>query len=343
MPAKLLAIMFKYLGDVVVATPTLRALHAKYPDWELHALVPEEAAPLLEGLPWMTRVWAFPRRRRSANLGASLPLLRELRAQQFELSIDFFGNDRGALTSRLIGARRRLGSVPERGAYMRSRCYTDPVEAFDTTRHESIRTWAVTAPLGVPFPEDMTMGIAPRPAHAEAAARALDADRVLCYVSASQPKRQWPLEHWAAFAQFARAGGVEIVFTSGNTPRERETLERLVERIPHAVVLPPPEPLDFMLAVLARARAFVTSDAGPLHFAAALGVPTLGLFGPTAATRWAPLGAKHRALQGGLCPCSGHDAACSAVRPCMGQIAPQDAWRACVGMLGIDAGVDAAA
>lgn len=333
MRPKLLAIMFKYLGDVVVATPTLRALRRAHPQRELHVLVPEEAAPLLQALPWIDRVWAFPRRRGRANLGASMPLLRQLRDQRFEVSIDFFGNDRGALLSRLVGAKRRLGVVPERGAYLRSRCYTDPVEAFDTTRHESIRTWAVTVPLAVPFPEDMRMEIASRPALAEAAARVLPEGRVLCYVCASQPKREWPLANWIEFAELASAHGAQIAFTAGITQREKEVLAALAERHPDAVVLPPPEPLEFMLAVLARAQVFVAGDSGPLHFAAALGVPTLGLFGPTAATRWAPLGDRHRHIQGGLCPCSGHDAACSAAQPCMQQISPRAVWDVCSPML----------
>lgn len=333
MRPKLLAIMFKYLGDVVVATPTLRALRRADPERELHVLVPAEAAPLLAGLPWIDRVWAFPRSRGRANLRASLPLIRQLRAQRFEISIDFFGNDRGALLSRLIGAKRRLGAVPERGFLLRSRCYTDPVEGFDTTRHESIRTWAVTSPLALPFPDDMSVEIAPRPEHAEAATRALAGSDVLCYVCASQPKREWPLEHWLHFAELAHAQGVKLAFTAGIAPREQRVLAALAERCAQAFILPPPEPLELMLAVLSQARVFVTGDTGPLHFAAALGVPTLSLFGPTAATRWAPLGDGHRSMQGGLCPCSGHDAVCSAAKPCMQQISPRAVWEQCVQML----------
>lgn len=333
MRPKILAIMFKYLGDIVVATPTLRALRRAHPDGELHVLVPEEGAPLLQGVPFVDRVWPFPRRRGRANLNASLPVIRALRAERFDVSVDFFGNDRGALLSRLIGAQRRLGAVHEGGGRLRARCYTDPVEGFDTTRHEAIRTWAVTAPLGLPFPEDMSVETARHPQQAQAAERALPAGRVLCYVSASQPKRQWPVGHWAAWAALARAGGHEPVFTAGIAPREQAVLEELAGLDPQAIILAPPEPLEFMLAVLARARLFVTSDAGPLHFAAGVGVPTLGLFGPTAATRWAPLGARHDALQGGLCPCSGHDAVCSAAAPCMHAISPARVWAACERML----------
>jgi len=333
MRPKLLAVMFKYLGDVAVATPTLRALRRAHPDGELHALVPSEAAPLLEGLPWVDRVWAYPRERRRANLAAALPLLRQLRAQRFDISIDFFGNDRGALLSRLIGARRRLGSTSERGFLLRSRCYTDRVEGFDTTRHESIRTWAVTAPLNLPFPDDMTVEIAPRPQYAEVAARVLPPDHVLCYVCASQPKREWPLESWQAFAELAHGAGRKIAFTAGITAREQQVLAMLAERHPRALIVLPPEPLELLLAVLSRASLFVTGDTGPLHFAAGLGVPTVSLFGPTAATRWAPLGDRHRAIQGGLCPCSGHVAVCTAAKPCIAQITPQSAWEACARVL----------
>ena len=81
----------------------------KFSQVELHLLVPVEIAPLFRHLPWLTRVWAMPRRRGSANLGATLPLLRALRRERFTRSVDFAGNDRGAILSRLIGARQRLG------------------------------------------------------------------------------------------------------------------------------------------------------------------------------------------------------------------------------------------
>ncbi len=323
---KLLAIQFKYLGDVVVATPALRALRRALPEWELHALVPEEAVPLLAGTRWLDRIWGFPRRRGRAALGASWPMIRRLRRERFAVSVDFAGNDRGAMLSLLIGARRRIGVVAPSGFYLRSRCYTDRVEAFDLTRHESIRTWAVTAPLRVPFPEDMRLEIAADAELAGAARAALGGAQVLCYVTASQPKREWPIEHWLAFAKRAANLGRAIAFTGGSSEREKELLQALAGRKPGVAVLPPPEPLELLLAVLAQAKVVVTGDTGPMHFAAGLGVPTLSLFGPTSAQRWAPVGAAHRWIQGGLCPCSGHSAVCYAAHRCMAAITPEQVY-----------------
>jgi ADP-heptose:LPS heptosyltransferase len=54
-----------------------------------------------------------------------------------------------------------------------------------------------------------------------------------------------------------------------------------------------------------------------LHFAAGLGVPTLALYGPTSAKQWAPLGARHRVLQGTVCTCPGAQGHCTSTHPCL--------------------------
>ena len=64
------------------------------------------------------------------------------------------------------------------------------------------------------------------------------------------------------------------------------------------VVLGPPTSLDELAAILRRASVFVAADTGPLHLAAAIGTPCVGLFGPTSAVRNGPYGAGHRSLQG---------------------------------------------
>ncbi len=108
-PEKILALQFKYFGDAVLLTPALRALREHLPDAELHLLVPEEIAPLFQHLPSLNRVWPMPRRRGRASLGETWPLIRALRREQFDRSVDFASNDRGAILSFLTGARRRLG------------------------------------------------------------------------------------------------------------------------------------------------------------------------------------------------------------------------------------------
>lgn len=334
MPRKILAIQFKYLGDVAVATPALRAMKEFSDGAQLHVLVPEEAAPLLAHVRWIDRVWGFPRRRGRMDLQAAWPALKELRAQRFDVSVDLAGNDRGALLSALVRAPKRIGMLAPHGSLWRRACYTQTVVALDATRHESVRLWAVVAALGVPFPDELRMHIAPDPALLAPAKAYLDGVEVLCFINASQPKREWPLSHWAEFHAMASAHGVAIGFSGGTTERERALLHELRARVPQAMVLEPAEPLEALIASLAQLKGFISVDTGPMHFAAALGVPTIGLFGPNSAQCWAPLGATHAWLQGTPCPCSGHAHACQARKSCVAAITPRQLYAAFLRMIG---------
>ncbi len=128
---KILALQFKYFGDAVLMTPALRAIRGHFPNGELHVLVPEEIAPLFQHLPWLNRVWPMPRRRGSASLGQTWPILRALRHERFDRSVDFASNDRGAILSFLIGARRRLGWAQRGGFLGRRFCYNQRVVLED--------------------------------------------------------------------------------------------------------------------------------------------------------------------------------------------------------------------
>ena len=136
---KILAIQFKYFGDAVMMTPALRAIRNHFPKGELHVLVPEEIAPIFNHLPWLNRVWPMPRRRGHVRISQSWPVIRALCRERFDRSVDFAGNDRGAILSFLIGARQRLGLLSPGGFVGRRFCYNQRVGSAPLTRHESLR------------------------------------------------------------------------------------------------------------------------------------------------------------------------------------------------------------
>src|ERR1700719_3946352 len=136
---KILAIQFKYFGDAVMMIPALRAIREHFPQSEIHLLVPAEIAPLFQHLPWLNRVWPMPRERGSASLGKTWPIIRALRRERFDRSVDFAGNDRGAILSFLVGARQRLGLIVPGGFLGRRFCYNQYVQPAPRTQHESLR------------------------------------------------------------------------------------------------------------------------------------------------------------------------------------------------------------
>jgi len=322
-PEKILALQFKYFGDAVLMTPALRALRGHFPEAEIHVLVPEEVAPLLQHLPWLTRVWTMPRRRGSASLRETWPVIRALRRERFDRSVDFAGNDRGAISSFLIGARRRLGWAARGGFFGRQFFYNQHGVVEKNPPHESVRLARLLSAWQIPTPRSLETEIRADPALADAAQKILpDGRAAICHVASSQQKKEWPLPHWAEFHRLATAAGQPVAFTTARGERETALMAGLKKLASDAVILPQIAELPVFLAVLARAAAFVAGDTGPLHFAAGLGVPTISLFGPTSPARWGPLGGRHRILTGSACGCDAHAAVCTAARHCLAEISP---------------------
>lgn len=328
-PEKILALQFKYFGDAVLLTPALRALREQFPQSEIHLLVPAELAPLFQHLPWLTRVWAMPRKRGSASLRETWPLISALRRERFDRSVDFASNDRGAILSYFIGAKRRLGWAERGGFFGRKFFYNDRVVPETNPPHESARLAQLLSGWQIPVARALESEIRADATLVDAARKILPDERVvICHVASSQPKKEWPLAHWAKLNQLATDAGMKLVFTTARGEREAALMAGLKEKAPEALILQQISDLPLFLAVLARAAVFISGDTGPLHFAAGLGVPTISLFGPTPPSRWAPIGEKHLALTGGTCGCDGNLFACVSQKHCLAQISPEQVFAA---------------
>jgi len=104
-------------------------------------------------------------------------------------------------------------------------------------------------------------------------------------------------------------------------------MAELKKTAPKIFALPPVGNLKLFLAMLQRARLVIAGDTGPLHFAAGLGVPVVGLFGTAdSRLRSAPVYAAGQIVTGGECFCDAkglHSANCEDARPCLAAIQPQ--------------------
>jgi ADP-heptose:LPS heptosyltransferase len=256
------------------------------------------------------------------------PIIRALRKERFDRSVDFGGNDRGAIVSLLCGGRQRLAPLWPRGFFGRRYCYTQTHRLqLEPWGHQSLINCRLLAAWDIATPHSPALEVCADPGLAKVAEEILPRPVVLCHLTTSQPKKEWPLTHWAEFYHRAVAAHHEVVFSSGITPREQAVLEQLKQQVPGVPTLPILPDLSTFLAVLKRALLFVSADTGPLHFAAGLGVPTIGLFGPSDAGEWAPLGQRHRALQGASCPCAHSSPICLSPTPCMATILPKAVLR----------------
>ncbi len=323
-PEKILALQFKYLGDAVFITPALRALKEFNPAGELHVLVPAEVAPLLKNLSWITKIWPLPRTRGRARLREAWPVIRALRRENFNRAVDFGGNDRGAILSFLSGAKIRL--APDHHRLLAKICYTQrvPVEALPASWVQ--RNLQLLAAWKIPPPISDRLEIVPDAVLEKSAGAPFPPGTIVCHVATSNDRKQWPAQHWAEFYQLACAAGLNLMFSTGPSQREQNFLAEIKKLVPAAPVLPTSPSLDVFLVWLKQATVFISGDTGPFHFAAALGVPVIGLFGTgDSICRAAPIYRTEQIVAATDCACdrlNKNVSACDESNPCMATITP---------------------
>lgn len=348
-PARLLLVRLSALGDVLHALPALAALRALLPDACLDWAVEDRTAPLLRDHPDLRRVVAFPRAALSGALrGVPRPLrlargLRafaaELRAGRYDAVLDLQGNLKSGLVARLAGAPVVAGAARGReGSHL---LLTHPLPPPPDGLHKVERNLRlVGALLGRPAPWSAPrLGLGPEDAaQAEAALSAAGVHEPHPLVlhpgtSGFGAFKRWPPERFAAVARRLASPARPAAITFG--PAERELAE-LVARHSDRAARPVPTPsLRALAALVARARLVVAGDTGPLHLAALLGAPVLGVYGPKDPAVYGPHGLRPDGTPGLLPVALKHDVACRpctlrrcAAPVCLTTLAPDEALRA---------------
>ena len=328
LPSKILAIQFKYFGDAVFMTPAIKALKDSAPNVELHVLVAAEIAPLLENIPWITKVWAMPRERGKAQLSKSIPFVRALRKIHFDRSVDLGGNDRGAWLSLLCGAKIRLGANDGKPKFLQSLAYTQYLQYDGQEKSYVDLHFVLLKVWGIDKPANLRLEIGCDVQFTNVAQLLLpNNDYVICHVTTSQPKKDWPIAHWVALYQLCNKTGISLVFTAGTNARETDILNAFKLAVPQAHCLAPILQLPVFLNVLKRAKVVIAGDTGPLHFAAGLQISTLGLFAVNSTlSQAAPIYNDANKLMVDACTCYANFSQldyCKEKLPCISAITPQ--------------------
>jgi len=300
MTPRLLVLRLGSLGDIVHALPAVASLRDTFPQARIDWLVEMRWAELVELNPDLSNVLTVDTRawRRAPlspatwrGLGA---LRRRLREAGYEAAIDFQGLYKSAVLARLSGAGKRIGfakgAAKEAGA---SRFYTEAVLPPPGVHViEMNRALAQAAGAG----ETPVRFALPTSAEDEAAVEEMLRARHINEFVVLSPgggwgSKLWPVERYAALHNaLARERGWRTVLNAG--PGE----ERLVSEFEAQARVTKPVHFSLTLrqlvALLKRAKVLVSGDTGPLHLAAALGTPVVGLYGPTDPVRNGPYGAR---------------------------------------------------
>jgi ADP-heptose:LPS heptosyltransferase len=287
MKPKLLVVELWGLGDLVIATPFLRAASERF---SVTLLAKPYAKDLQERFwtdvsvvpfvaPWTAfkhkyRVLSWPWRQ-------FLKLRGNLAAERFEYGLSARWDPRDHLLLQLVGARNAIG-FPRMGSQLWLRqCLSRPDPAAH--RYEYWRVVAKALGIDLPLRENL---ILPRSGKAGA---------ILVHTGAGQPIRVWPLERYAKLVTALRTRGFKVQVACDPDQHDwwLTTGEREVAN---------PRTVTELLGLVDRSSVFIGNDSGPGHLAAFSGVPTFSIFGPQLPEWFAPLHPNTESLEGKACP-----------------------------------------
>jgi lipopolysaccharide heptosyltransferase II len=319
---RILIVKLWALGDILMATPLLRALKSRWPDCEITWLADKDYAAILAGNPLLHDVIPFDsgtwrRHWRYARLvpylQMSLALWGDLKSRRFDAVLSLSGEKWWSVWFNAAPVRVGLFPNPRLGPV--ARLYTHAIPRRDDPQvHHSTHYLRAAEALGIAGPHDerLVLGVAPADRAAVrdflCAQPAYDPQRplVVLHPGTSQVTKCWPPAHFAAVAN-ALAGRYNLVITGSRKERE------LAEAVSHGVSAGTVPPLVAVgrlptigqtAALVAAAAAVVTGDTSVLHIASALGTPVVGVYGSSRPGDNAPQFGPHVLLFDDTVPCA---------------------------------------
>ena len=316
---RILIVKLSAIGDVVHTLPALTALRRHYPRARITWLVEEAAADLVMGHPDVDEVLVSQRKtwlkglktpRRRQHLRALAGFVTRLRRHRFDMVLDFQFSLKGAVLIALTRARRKIGFghglAHQECSYV---ALNEHIPAVSMDIHALDRNLIMLQAIGVECgPIEYKLPVAD--VHRKKAMQLLsgfDRDAGAPFV-AINPMAQWESKLWSGkgFARVADRLQQEarwpVVFTGG--PGDRAYIDNILGQMKTmAPNLAGRTDLLTLAALLQQAKLMITTDTGPMHIAAAMGTPTVALFGPTAPWRTGPYGRGHQVIQADR-PCS---------------------------------------
>lgn len=287
--APILLVPYMWIGDFVRCHSVVQLLRERFPERPVDMLTTTLCAPLVDYMPGVRKgiVWDLPRKRLA--LGQQRALAAKLRAEGYAQALVMPRTWKSALAPFLAGIPERTGFFGE----LRLGLLNDVRRGERSLDRMIDRCGALALPKGAAIPSDW-----PKPElrvpHADALAwrtqRGLpDDDRPVVALApgAVGPSKRWPVTYFADLARTLTADAVSVWVLG--SPAERPFAEEIVRAAgPHAHDLTSKDLRNAVIA-LRLASAAVSNDSGLVHVAAAIGTPTIGIFGPTSPWHWAPL------------------------------------------------------
>jgi heptosyltransferase III len=276
------------IGDVLFATPVVRSLKNAYSSAAIDMLVFEGTEGVVSANPDVRRVLTISPR---PGLKEHVSLYKAIWGR-YDLAVSVQASDRSTLYA-WASAKVSVGIVvKEPNAWWKRQLLTDWVPLDNLTTHTvsmNLRPLDLLGVMPIATPvigwsktdEEMVRSVFPASGEQEG--------YVVLHVSPKFSYKQWTVSGWVELAQWLASQALKIVVVAGDSEEDQAYVSNLIPNIPSdSISLAGKISLPALGCLLSRAALYIGTDTAVTHMAAALGTPTVALFGPSNPIKWGP-------------------------------------------------------
>lgn len=300
---RVLVVRLRSIGDTVLATPALSALRRFLPHARIEVLLEDWVAPVLDGFKDVDNVIRI----KGKTMRERLRVARELRATHYDVAFNLHGGTTATLLTRASGAKHRIGYAEYRYASLHNHVAPHAHEIWQRKDTHSVENQlALLGWAGVPVTDLPPTHLAVTTEAARSVAAKLRAAQIneahkehvaeipaacekpfaIIHPAAAFQSKQWATENFARIAESLHRRGLACVAIAA--PHETEIVNALIENSRTPILPLTNLSLPEATALASRARVFVGNDSGIAHIAAAVGAPSVVIFGSSSVARWHP-------------------------------------------------------
>lgn len=295
---KILIVKLRYIGDVLLTVPTIRAVRENFPSAQIFVLVNKGTESVLEDNPMIDELIVFERKIKKMHffkkIFKEIDFIKKIRSCKFDMVIDLISGDRGAVLSFLSGAKYRLANSPcGQGFWGKERLYTH-VAQRDFNKHAVLQDLNVVKQFGITT-ENLDVEFIVNENELNFARKKFKEAGITegDFVIAIQPTSRvdykcWSDEAFAELIDILCEKGAKVVFTASADKTESSIIDKILCKCSHTPINIGPTTLKQLAAILKMSNLFIGLDSAPMHIAAAVGTPVIAIFGPLPAYMWGP-------------------------------------------------------
>ena len=288
---RVLVVKLRSIGDTVLATPSLIALRRFLPNAQIDILLEDWVAPVLDGLDEIDNVISIRK-----GTAERLRVARDLRRQKYDVAFNLHGGTTATFLTRVSGARHRIGLENYQYSFLYNHLLSSPVDFWGRTDlHSAEQQLALLGAVGVPVHDPPRTQLAVTQEALTSVEKRLAETRsyedpekplALLHPSTAFYTKQWPIENFSQTAEYLAGIGFSVVAIASKT--ENTVLHELIARASVPITVFDDLSLPEITALASKASVFVGNDSGIAHIAAAVGTPSVVIFGSSNRVHWRP-------------------------------------------------------